>query len=445
MTDRPGRLATVVIVNYNGEHLLPDCLDALRHQTIGADAFDVWVVDNASADNSVELLGRRYPEVRVLPSRTNRGFAGGNNLALRLVSTPFAVLLNTDTVVDPGWLEALLSPMREPGGDQVAAATSKVLFMRRFLPLTFETEGFRPGGADPRELGVRILDVEVDGESVLDEIAWERATYGPETAGGQRFFWTRPRGEALVPVGSSAGAVALRITWAAERTKTVRIGGHDLPVGATPAAVDLRLPGDLARTDVVNNVGGIVFSDGYGADRGYQQADHGQFDQPESVFTACGAAVAFRMDALREVGFFDEDFFLYYEDTDLSWRLRSAGFDIRYEPKALLRHHHSATSREFSPTWFFHVDRNRLLMLTKNATAGLALSQVIAYLLTTMSDLRRVLLLRNRAGLDRLRIRARVLASYLGLLPRMLARRREIGRRAVISREALELAWLVHR
>jgi GT2 family glycosyltransferase len=440
----PPRLATVVIVNYNGEHLLGDCLDSLRRQTLSAEAFDVWVVDNASVDRSLDLLESGYPEVRVIRSPVNRGFAGGNNLALRLVDSPFAVLLNNDTVVEPGWLEALLRPLTDPGSERVAAATSKILLSRRFAPISFATEGFRPGGADPRELGVRILDVRLAGDSVLDGIAWERSSYGPEEAGGQRFFWTRPRGEALVPVPDD-GEVVLDITWAAERAKTVLVAGQPLPVGEAPATVKLRLPADLPRVDVVNNTGGLVFSDGYGADRGYQQVDDGQFDQPEPVFTACGAAVALRMDALDEVGLFDDDFFLYYEDTDLSWRLRLAGFDVRYEPKAVLRHHHSATSREFSPAWFFHVDRNRLLMLTKNATAGLAVREVTGYLLTTAAALRRALLLRNRAALRRLHIRARVLGSYLRLLPRMLARRREIGRRAVVGRRSLERVWLVQR
>ena len=85
----------------------------------------------------------------------------------------------------------------------------------------------------------------------------------------------------------------------------------------------------------------------------------------------------------RAVDWFDDDFFLYYEDTDLSWRLRADGWNIRYEPTARLRHLHSASSVEWSPLWMFHVDRNRLLMLTKNASAPLARRAVRDYLLTS--------------------------------------------------------------
>ena len=76
---------------------------------------------------------------------------------------------------------------------------------------------------------------------------------------------------------------------------------------------------------------------------------------------------------------FDDDFFLYYEDTDLSWRLRSLGWRIRYQPAAVARHIHSASSVEWSPLFVFHTDRNRLLMLTKNARAGLAAREVLRY------------------------------------------------------------------
>jgi GT2 family glycosyltransferase len=70
-------LATVIIVNYNGAHLLRACLDALAEQADDVTTFDAVVVDNASVDNSCELLARDYPWVRVIASPTNLGFGGG--------------------------------------------------------------------------------------------------------------------------------------------------------------------------------------------------------------------------------------------------------------------------------------------------------------------------------------------------------------------------------
>jgi hypothetical protein len=92
--------------------------------------------------------------VRVLRNDRNLGFAGGNDTALREVTTPYAVLLNNDATPEPDWLERLLAPFDAPGAERLAAVTSKVVFAPRFLPVPLDAPGFVPGGADLRELGV---------------------------------------------------------------------------------------------------------------------------------------------------------------------------------------------------------------------------------------------------------------------------------------------------
>jgi GT2 family glycosyltransferase len=447
-------VATVIVVNWNGAELLPDCLDGLARQR-GDVPFETWVVDNASQDGSRDLLRTRYPEVRLLESAVNRGFAGGNNFALREVTTPFAVLLNNDAVPEPDWLQNLLAPMREPGSDHIGATTGKVLFAPHFVRLQLETEGFLPE-QDARELGVRIFSVAVASaggasSETMSSVLWERLTYGAEGQADSRYFWTRPSGEMFVPVPAQ-GDIEITFGWAAERQKTVRIltpgavEPAELAVGSDPAYATLKLPGGFPRTDVLNNVGGIVIGEGYGADRGYQEIDRGQYQRPEEVFTACGNGLAMRREVGEQLGWFDEDFFLYYEDTDLSWRARALGYAIRYVPDAVLRHLHSATSEEWSPLFVFHVDRNRLLMLTKNATARLAARAVLHYPLTTGSIFlracRQAVATRSRPPVRPTLLRLRVTASYLRLLPRMLARRREIGERAVVGRAELQRTWI---
>ena len=440
-------LATVVVVNWNGERWLRPCLDALARQTASF-PYLVWVVDNASRDGSVALLEREYPDVRVLRNTENLGFAGGNNTALREVTTPYAVLLNNDATPEPDWLERLLAPFDDPGSDRLAAVTSKVVFEPRFLPLTLSTEEFRPGGADPRDLGVRIASVVVDGEDVTTSVLWERLTWGPEGEGAGRFWWTRPSGELLVPLPSDTGPWEVSLRWAAEAEKDVELGwdggGITCPVTGELTEVSFTVPAGTRSVDVVNNVGSVVLTAGYGADRGFQDVDAGQYDEPAEVFALCGCAVALRTAAGRELDWFDDDFFLYYEDTDLSWRLRAAGWSIRYEPKAVVRHVHSASSVEWSPTFVFHTDRNRLLMLVKNATARRALRECGRYPLTTGSialrTLRTSLRAHTRPTVRPTLMRLRVLLSFLRLLPTMLAKRRAAVH--AVPRRELE-SWLV--
>ena len=162
------------------------------------------------------------------------------------------------------------------------------------------------------------------------------------------------------------------------------------------------------------------------------------------MFAFCGGSVCFRTEALRQAGVFDDDFFLYYEDTDLSWRLRSLGWRIRYQPAAVARHIHSASSVEWSPLFVFHTDRNRLLMLTKNACAGLAAREVLRYLDHRLPGPARGRPLPPHPPPAPVRptlLRLRVLGSYLRLLPVMLVRRRRIAARASAAADAWNAGW----
>jgi GT2 family glycosyltransferase len=450
-----GPLVTVVVLNYNGGRRVPGVLEALAAQDLPEGQLEVWVVDNASSDGSLELLRRDFPWVRTIANPTNDGFAGGNNVALREVTTPFVALLNDDAYPAPDWARRLLEPFQEDGAERLAAVSAKIVFLPRFLPVELATPGFTPGTLDTRELGVRVYRVGVDGEDVTERVLWDRVAYGPEGEGPGRFRWTRPAGMLLVPVTPEAGAggpLRLGLRLAAEATKPVELawpgGGASVKAEPDPVDVEVQVPPGVELVDVLNNAGSMVFRDGYGADRAYQELDRGQYQRPEEVFAFCGGAVCFRTEALREAGMFDEDFFLYYEDTDLSWRLRSLGWSIRYQPSAVVRHIHSASSVEWSPLFVFHTDRNRLLMLTKNARAGLAAREVLRYPLTTLSlalrEVARARHTRRRPPLRPTLLRLRVLGSYLRLLPVMLARRRRLAARARVGRRHLE-RWLVLR
>ncbi len=89
---------SVVIVNWNTRDLLRACLQSVFAGLGGLEA-EVFVVDNASADDSTAMIRRDFPEVRLIQSPENRGFSAGNNLALRRVSGRYVLLLNTDTIV----------------------------------------------------------------------------------------------------------------------------------------------------------------------------------------------------------------------------------------------------------------------------------------------------------------------------------------------------------
>lgn len=97
---------SVIIVSYNTRPLLEACLSSLRSSGLEA---EIIVVDNASTDDSVQAVRQRFPEVRLIRSETNRGFAGGNNLAFPHCRGRYVVLLNADTEVEPDAFGAMVN------------------------------------------------------------------------------------------------------------------------------------------------------------------------------------------------------------------------------------------------------------------------------------------------------------------------------------------------
>jgi len=92
---------------------------------------------------------------------------------------------------------------------------------------------------------------------------------------------------------------------------------------------------------------------------------------------------------LADVGLFDEQLFLYYEDIDLAWRGRERGWRYRFVPKSVVRHVHSASTVEGSPLFDYYNERNRLITLTRHADRRAVAKALARYLLVTGSYTRR--------------------------------------------------------
>lgn len=115
----------VVVPNWNGRHLLDECLGSLLAQTVPA---QVIVVDNGSVDGSASLVRSRYPSVGLVQLDRNHGFAGAVNRGVQLAmdnGAELVALLNNDARADPAWLERLRSALREH--PEVGIVTSKIL------------------------------------------------------------------------------------------------------------------------------------------------------------------------------------------------------------------------------------------------------------------------------------------------------------------------------
>jgi GT2 family glycosyltransferase len=122
---------TIVTVNWNVRDLLRACLAAV-YADLAASGLEgeVWVVDNASQDDSAEVVRVDFPQAHLIASPENLGFAGGNNLALRQIGATapprHVLLLNPDTTVRPGALQRLVHFMDEH--PQVGVAGARLFY-----------------------------------------------------------------------------------------------------------------------------------------------------------------------------------------------------------------------------------------------------------------------------------------------------------------------------
>jgi O-antigen biosynthesis protein len=459
---------SVVVLNYNGLRFLDGCLGSLACLDYPTDRYEVVLVDNVSKDGSVEVAEKRFPNVRVVRNSRNLGFAGGNNVAMRGTASSYVVLLNNDTSVDPQWLSRLVEAAEQDPA--IGACTSKLLFQHDRARVILESTAFRPsdqGSTDQRELGIQVRGARCHQDGESRDAEYLNGFFGWEPSPNGQFRWSAPAAILGLRVRRDGAPASLRLVASAPRPEggSVVVTAHSgetvlgsWELGAEPQEIDVPLPENLVRsaTAVIQNVGTLILHDGSGRDRGasvrgtevFQEDDLGQYSQREEVFAGCGAALLFRTSMLEDVGIFDDDFFMYYEDMDLSWRMRRRGWKVMYVPDAVVRHVHAASSVEWSPLFLFHVERNRLLMLGKNAPIGLALSEHARYTASLVLNLGRFVrsvLLRSpdlAAVGARTRIQIRVMASLLRLLPSTMAKRRSLARSEVVQSAKL-LDWMV--
>jgi GT2 family glycosyltransferase len=236
-----GSHVSVIIVSYNSREDLGECIPSLVGQDYSD--FEVIVVDNNSADETVSFVEKNYPSIKVIKNKENYGPAKGYNIGITASRGKYVVLLNPDTVVEKAWLRELVRVMEADEG--IAACQSRVLLYNK--PDTINTEG-----NDVNYLG---------------------------------FTWCRNYGK-----------------------KNTDGGGIQATLG----------------------------------------------------LSVCSAIL--RRNVLEEVGLFDEDFFMYLDDTDLGLRMQLLGYKVVCNPKSIVYHKY-----KFLPgkKKLYYLERNRLLILLK--------------------------------------------------------------------------------
>ncbi len=237
-------VVSIIIVSWNGRHLLESCLDSVFNQKFHD--FEVILVDNGSSDGTSEYIRSNFSDVRLVALSENRGFTGGNNKGLQHAKGSFVVLLNNDATLNEDWLDIMVSSMKSDAG--LGSCASKII---------------------------------IEGTDVLDSV-------------------------------------------------------------------------------------GDIFTTAFTGSKVGEFQKESNFMETLIVAGPCAAAAMYRRSMIEQIGFFDDDFFLNHEDTDLNMRAWLAGWRCRYVPSAIAYHKVSTSIGKLSDTSVYYFSRNSLWVWGKN-------------------------------------------------------------------------------
>ncbi len=385
---------SILIVNYNGRHLLEDCLVSVFENEYPQKSYEVILVDNDSQDESTHYVKEHFPQIKLIESQENLGFAGGNNLALNYARGEYIVLLNNDTKVDKNWLSTLVETAQKH--KKVGLINSKLFFGIPFIELRIHSEIALKadiyGDNDYSPLGIIIEDIEGETEQISNLVHYARGFYPPNRDGNYVTRWTNGDATVLLPfTGKKTENYTLLVhghphTRSSQTSVSVSVGNTVLAESVVPSKSVKKIKISLERDTIyenliwlVQNAGNAIFKNGLSRDRGavitrnstetteFYDFDTEYYNTPQQISAVCGASCLIKREVIEQVGLFDKNFFMYYEDVDLSlsaWRL---GWDILYEPQSIVYHKHKTSTSQESDVFFSSlILKNHFLILIKH-------------------------------------------------------------------------------
>jgi GT2 family glycosyltransferase len=256
----------------------------------------------------------------------------------------------------------------------------------------------------------------------FSEVQLVRLPYNGVFAAAVNAGIRRARGEVIVLLNNDTEAES---AWLAEL-----LGALEREPTASMAASKMLL---FDRRDTLHSAGDFYGLDGVPGSRGVWQRDDGRYDRDRWVFGACGGAAAYRREMLDDVGLFDDDLVAYCEDVDLNLRARLLGHRCAFAPRARVYHKLSATGG--GPLASYYTGRNFLYVLAKDVPTAI----VRRYWRRMVGAQLRFALhsaWHGREPAARARLRGQI--DGLRQLPRALAKRRSVQRRAHVGAAELE-------
>jgi GT2 family glycosyltransferase len=338
-------LISIIIVNWNGLAHLPELIQSLKNQTFKN--FEVIFVDNNSSDGSVKFISQHFPEARVIALNNNTGFAHANNVGLDHAKGTLIALLNNDTKVKNDWLQNLFYTIKN--NKECVAVSPKILFWTKFQRIQISTN----------------VPVQLELNRFLNTLTYKK--YFIRSAINQTDEYIQISEKYPLVLDIPCQEEAINFIFLSDSIENLDINISSVAgsrnykiISGEDCVFSFRAKDKKNAYHLINNAGSQEIEGFKPFDRGFGDIDDHRYNNKNSTNLICGCSALIRREALQGMPLFIDDFFTYYEDTELSRRLRKFG-KIIYEPKAVVFHKHSATTKEKSTQWHYFVNRNKIL------------------------------------------------------------------------------------
>jgi GT2 family glycosyltransferase len=335
---------SIIIVNYNGLNHLECLINSICNQTYKK--FEIIFVDNNSIDESVNFIKKNYPKVKIVVNNKNLYFAEANNVGFEKSIGNLILLLNNDTVIEHDFLERLVTKYNQ--NKEIVAVTPKILFFKKFFKLSLNFNE----------------NVYLDYGCLIDNLEYKKSfiksshdvTENIIQTNDHELIFYLPENENIILKFKPEAVFNKNLI------KNIKINDEIFHKFENRNNFEVFITKSFTINKdnkyIINNAGSANYKNPY--DVGFGEIDIEQYKNKKYSELICGCAVLIDRYAIGYNKLFISEFKNYYEDSELSNRLKQKG-KIAFENNAVVYHKHSATSIEHSTHWQYYVARNKIL------------------------------------------------------------------------------------
>jgi GT2 family glycosyltransferase len=373
-----------VVTGYSKDpEFLKALLKALDRQTVKN--FDCYIY---ASPNSFYFLDESFFDTLSfkcyqLKLKENRGFAGNNNdtinFAFKNKDYDYFILANDDTIPYENWLQEMVKTAAS--ATNIGAVAAKMVFYEKFATITGVVTTDAPTTTvalhqSQKHTGIRLYTNTKFTTSYYPKRFYLEGFFGEEEDEINKFRYVDTKFSLELPLNETTAdnyhlhLFARKNSGIKNQSIILKLGDTvigDLVLDDDKVCYEIAVPKSLVEKHthfIIQNTGSEL-TPKRSYEIGFGEIDKGQYEEEREVTLFCGGACLITRQALLKTGIFMDGYFSYYEDSDLSVRLRKNGFRIIYSPKSVIKHFHTGTSKEWSPLFTYYAFRNKIIFSAK--------------------------------------------------------------------------------